>query len=717
MTPNYLAITEGAAEFLASSASNLNNPPFTNTSSDALNYKIEGDSGLIWSNRDQTNVRYAVIVSSEIDSFPVDTDPKEVFARVLRTLRAAGKFPFRLPLSWAEYHHKSLISFFALSRNAADPIRWIVEVDEGRKALNFVKLTSPEKTQELEKFHSPNIPDLRAAIDAAVEQKSETVIEKPTSIIDRVDFETIGSAAIGKARTFEDWLKLLHPKQQEVLDLPQGSSVRIVGPAGSGKTLTLCLKAIRETLRAKESGRPPRILFATHSWAMAERIDDTLISLNGGQAVKSVTVYPLLQILNEVVGGSMLKGVRLLGGDSSEGRRLQLAHLSDAVESISSIDKAVLASQELSPTIRSALNGNETDKAELIENLYEEINGVLLADGLIPGDRRKEEDYLSRVRSDDLPPFPTRGDRGLVLIVYKDFLTRLREQEYVTTDQLVSDATRVLETFAWGVKRESEGFDLIFIDELQLFDAQERFALALLASSQESTAFITAEDPSQGLFSAISPIWNKDVPTRNDRKSIELNASVRFSPSILALIYRLYQAFPLNAQALNIEEVHAQEGKPVLIRKPTASSAEEAVCLMARDIVPRLDSASRLAIISLDGSAHDIAKQLRTHGIANVVEILGLEDIEKLGYARRSVVVGEWQFLGGTQFSHVIVAAPHGTRAKSAFSRVRELTSLYVAASRAAQWLCFVIGENILTPLQDSVDSGLIQDGGEIKLS
>lgn len=722
MTITHLAITEGAAELLASYAQNLEHPPFSNDQVSGLQYRTDGSYYIIWSLRDISGVRYALLNFSELNSFPPKTDPSEVFARILRALRATGKFPIRLPISWYEYHYRSLISFFALPKNEANTMRWIVEIDESQKALNFLRLASSDKIQNLEGFHSPPVPKIRNIVNRTVDTTvALSHSAKAAGFVDKIDFDAIGSAAIAKTNTFEGWLPLLHPRQKEVIDLPPRTSVRIVGPAGSGKTLTLCLRAVQETISASESGRPIRVLFATHSWAMAERIDDTLISLNSGQPVSEITVYPLLQILNDVVGGSMLKGLRLLGDDSTEGRRLQLAYLTEALQSVSSIDRAVLDTQVLSQLTQAALDGETSSKSELLENLYEEINGILLADGLIPGDRRKEEEYLSRSRSDDLPPFPNRGDRGLVLLVYKEFLARLREREFITTDQLVSDATKVLETFAWGVKRESDGFDLILIDELQLFDAQERFSLALLAASLDTTAFVTAEDPSQGLFSSISPSWRKDVPTKQERRSIELTASVRFTPGILAFIYRLYLAFPLNAQGLNIQEIECRdgEGQPSLVQENNAESAQNRACSIAYKVAQQMGSSSRLAVISLDGSASNLAILMRKTGIQSVVEVLGLDDIDKLSYSRRAVVVGEWQFLGGTQFSHVIVVASHGSRAQSTFARIRELTTLYVATSRAAQWLCLVVAGNIHPEIRAAVDAGLVQDvqdGEDLKM-
>lgn len=706
MSISYIALTEGAAETLASRADNLSTPPFLGEGSDEISFREAKNRGVIWSAKDKAGCRFALLSVAELVTFPNGTDPKEVFARILRTIRATAKFPIRLPVSWSEYHFKSLISFFALPRTV-DNMRWIAEIDESQKSVKFLGLTTPDKPQELEAFVAPIVPDLRADVNASLEVASTTVPARELGLVDRVDFDTIGAAAITKSLTFEQWVGQLNSNQRDVLDIAPGS-VRIVGPAGSGKTLTLCMRALAQVRAAESAGRPIRALFATHSWAMAERVDDTLIGLNAGQPVSSITVYPLLQVLNEIVGGSILRGLRLLGDDSTDGRRLQIGYLLESLATIGTSDRAILRAQGLSPASVSALEEDGQTRAEVVENIYEEINGVLLAEGLIPGDRRKEEEYLSRARADDLPPFPLRGDRAMILLVYRAFLSRLREREFITTDQLVSDATKVLETFAWGVKRESEGFDLILIDELQLFDAQERFALALLASLPEETSFVTAEDPSQGLFSSILPAWQKDVPTRKVRRQVELTAPLRFTPGILALVYRFYLAFPLNAHALSIETIDSQEGRPQVLQETSEEVAVRRACELAKSVSAQLASTSRLAVISVDGSAAKVARSLRDMGLSNTVEILSLDDVDRLSYARRSVVVGEWQFLGGTQFTHVIVVGAHGVAGKSAFMRLRELTALYVACSRAARWLCLVLAGAVHSEVSSAIERGLL---------
>jgi hypothetical protein len=93
----------------------------------------------------------------------------------------------------------------------------------------------------------------------------------------------------------------------------------------------------------------------------------------------------------------------------------------------------------------------------------------------------------------------------------------------------------------------------------------------------------------------------------------------------------------------------------------------------------------------------------------NVSLIRSLDDVERLTYSRRSIVVGDWQFLGGTQFSHVIVANCAGYRAKSSFARIRELTALYVAASRGARALRLVMGGRLHPEIESALALNVIQ--------
>ena len=61
--------------------------------------------------------------------------------------------------------------------------------------------------------------------------------------------------------------------------------MRIVGPAGSGKSLVMQLLAMRRLIAAEEVGRPVHILYATHNMAMASSVTEKFKTLGAERFV------------------------------------------------------------------------------------------------------------------------------------------------------------------------------------------------------------------------------------------------------------------------------------------------------------------------------------------------------------------------------------------------------------------------------------------------
>lgn len=494
----------------------------------------------------------------------------------------------------------------------------------------------------------------------------------------------------------------LSKDQKRVLDVPTGENVRILGAAGSGKTVALCLRSIKEVRASPAQGL--RILFATHSWAMAERVDGSLRAMNAGRVPAEIEIWPLLQVLKDLLRGDYVGQVGVLGDDSTEGRAFQLEIIQDLVVATSPGDIKISEQQGLNEAIQQDLEA--ANVRSLAENLYQEFNGVLLPNGIRPGDSKKIEKYINDSRSDDMPPFVSKGDRLFVLNIYKKFLEKLQEWGMVTNDQLVSDAIRVLETFSWDVKRQTSGFDVIYVDELQLFDAQERMALTLLARDPRRPVFVTAEDPSQGVFSTVSPAWRTGAVNSN-KTPIELSTAHRFNQGILSFIKHLYLIFPLNTSALSIE---AREGIPEG-DAPIAyelNDSNEMSSILAKEVKRLHSKGGRLAVITLSYDAKEISEKLQST-VSNVVLVDSLDDIERLSYQKRSVVVGNWGYLGGTQFENVIVVGKRLGAANTAFEKMKDLISLYVGCSRASSELVLLLSEGLPEAVTSAVGKGLLR--------
>lgn len=218
--------------------------------------------------------------------------PSEAFRRIARVLKGVKSPPVHLPRQWFEYHYKNLLAFFALPREASN-IRWVVDFGAGSKFARFDFLTSEASEVDLTTFAPTDWPtgysDVATTLLNSTPSQATGTADHNT-LSREVDLETIGSASIVHGRAYEEWERYLTDPQRALLKQPVDTPLRIVGPAGSGKTLSLCMRALQISRDQNVISQGKRILVATHSWAMSERIDGVLNSLNGGLPPEGITV-------------------------------------------------------------------------------------------------------------------------------------------------------------------------------------------------------------------------------------------------------------------------------------------------------------------------------------------------------------------------------------------------------------------------------------------
>lgn len=648
---------------------------------------------------------YFALINSEclLELAAMDVSPGDIYRRMARVVKSFKTPPIHLPRQWSEYHHKNLLAFFALSKGSSSK-RWIADLDGDNNCVRFDVLSSSGADVDLA-MHSPaawpeNLPEI---ISRFSEVESEFVTAPmANSLTAEVDLKAIGSSSVTHNRTYEQWLGDLTESQSGIIEHPIDTSIRIVGPAGSGKTLALCMRAIQLSRNDEVIAKGSKILVATHSWAMAERIDGVLTTLNGGLAYSGITTLPLLALLEQHVGSFGHSRVELIGDDSSDGR----------VKSLDIIRGIVFSSggegagtPSLSEWIKHGLNAKEDSRSrlELILNLYEEISGVISASGIAIDDQDSIRSYINSDREDWMPPFVSVADRGYVIYIYRKFMQELIDRSSITTDQFILDAIRVLETFTWRMRKETEGYDYILVDELQLFDPQERSALELLGRSKRGVPFITAEDPSQGVFAAL-----------NTRSGIAQNEPVyldtvhRFNAEIFALINFFYQKFPLNAVPLRIDDHQKNSDKqPGLYSLASDLEAIGQAVRLAQRSYAEATSSDRICIATLGDIDNVLIEALEAQKLP-IKRLASFDDVEQLSYTKRSIIVAPWQFVGGTQFSHVILIAAGTSQPQSQFGKLRELISIYLSCSRAAQSLNIVCSSYVPSVIWEAKEQNLL---------
>ena len=648
------------------------------------------------------NPYFALIKKECLDEIKKASDlPDDVYRRIARVVKGLKSPPIHLPRQWSEYHHRNLLAFFALPKGASTR-RWVADLNGALKGVRFDVLAATSAEVDLIKHIPEPWPDsIQDAITSLASHRFQlTQSDTASALAAEVDLKAIGSASVANNRTYEEWEPHLTESQREVLKHPIDSSIRIIGPAGSGKTLALCMRAIQISRDPDVGAKGKRILLATHSWAMAERIDGVLRVLNGGASATGITTFPLLSLLELHAGHIGQQRTDVIGDDSSDGRSKSL-----------DIIKSILASSEkksrtgISDWIANGLQAADESRSrlELVINLYDEIAGVLTASGVSPDDPDSIRQYINGEREDWMPPFSTVVDRGFVVAIYREFIQNLIDRSSITTDQFVLDSIRVLETFTWRMRKETDGYDYIMVDELQLFDPQERSALELLGRSKKGVPFITAEDPSQGIFAALNA-----RPGIYQNELVYLDTVHRFNREIFELISYIYQKFPLNTLPLKIDaSKSAQKQLPCLYTAENDVNTIKLAADLAEKINNSATPSDRICIATLGDVDVELADALNARRLL-VTRLASFDDVEQLAYSKRSIIVAPWQFIGGTQFSHVIVVAAAIAAPQSQFGKLRELISVYLSCSRAAHSLNIVTGGYVPAVIWEAKDHGLL---------
>jgi len=644
----------------------------------------------------------AIIKKSCLDELKaIGSTPDDAFRRIARVVKGLKSPPIHLPRQWSEYHCKNLLAFFALPKVFSTK-RWIVDMFGEVNAVRFDALAASSAEVDLTRHIPSPWPDdvesLLAKLASSAFEASKS--DKLDTLAEEIDLKTIGSASVASNKTYEEWESQLSNSQRTILAHTINASIRIVGPAGSGKTLALCMRALQIARDAEVRAKGKKVLIATHSWAMSERIDGVLTVLNGGELPSGITIFPLLSLLELHAGHIGQHRTDVIGDDSSDGRYKSM----EIIQHVLGTSERSL-SNGISQWITEGLTGEDDSRArlDLILNLYEEISGVLTASGVAPDDPDSIRKYVNSSREDWMPPFSTVADRGFVISIYREFIQELVDRSSITTDQFVLDSIRVLETFTWRMRKETDGYDFILVDELQLFDPQERAALELLGRSKKGVPFVTAEDPSQGVFSAL----NTHAGIAQN-EMVYLDTVHRFNKQIFDLISFMYQKFPLNTLPLKIDKSQ-EDGhqRPRLFTFNSDEAAIERAVEIATQLNRSLTTSDRICFATLGDVDRQLAQLLEQKRLP-VTRLTSFDDIEQLAYSKRSIVVAPWQFVGGTQFTHVIVVAAGTLRPNSQFGKLRELISVYLACSRAVQSLDIVCSTYTPAVVSEAKDQGLL---------
>lgn len=509
----------------------------------------------------------------------------------------------------------------------------------------------------------------------------------------------------------ESWRRWLTTSQLDFVLSSLMVPHRIEGPAGTGKTLCLVLKAIHALRSSSEQGAPLRVLFIAHSQSTKSAIEN-LVAINNGeeflaQDADLLTRQQTLNIttLHELCARLLhreISDVELIDKDAYESK------LTQKLYAIEAVDRAMIRDLPshkpyLSPQFSKFLEF--TDRWAIAEMLQHEISVQIKG--------RAEQDLQKYKKLPSLKfglPIFNDGDKAFVFVMHDEYQRELVSASQFDTDDVVLSAMSQLSTPIWKRRRAREGFDNILIDETHLFNLNELSIFHKLTKKEVFQPIAYSVDRSQALGDrgwtdeSFDAAFDQDG-VANDRASTSVKSVFRCSPDIIDLAFSVtssgatlftnfqnplvsaISAFSAEDERKCIKPKYFQFADDELMLNESFSIAES----MAREMgVQRAD-------VALIAFGDDVFSRLQTlaqsqRKSTEVIKSRGdLAAVERAKQGGRFVLSAP-EFVGGLEFAGVVLIAVDGGRVPPKSSGIGESQlfldyaahqRLYVAITRA----------------------------------
>jgi hypothetical protein len=657
------------------------------------------------------------------------------FERIDRTARSFRQNDVAIPQNWNKYSHKNFVTFFAAPRmySWGKSHRWIAEKLPDGGAC-FWRTTTSDEELRLEDFNAE--PSLLDEIRRRWQESLPSTLSllpprAPSSdqLQLGVDLDLTGARPVTQARSYSSWLRLLTDEQRRVVEYQNGGALKIRGRAGSGKTLTLELRALAELYRAADEDRTAKLLFLTHSWAMQEQVESSLNELDErGIWQASIDVMPL-PFLQELIQGRLPSVALLLGDDSLAGKKRQLDLIADSIDSVIESTASTYRGK-VGELVGLAIDDlpHGAARLTLAWQLMREFAEVIDAHRLKPGIDSLNR-YVSLPRESWMILLDKKADREFAFTVYRLYVHRLVEEGQMTTDQAVDDFRAYLEGYTWNIRRSTEGYDLIIVDEYHLFNDTERYLLHLLTSDPDRyPSLVLATDPAQSPFALLTGLHSGELARlasgrtgMDSTNSVELSIMHRFTRNIHSFVGHIYGRLPNLVELgsdwiYNFESISSQDldgEKPgVGFYKP--DEVIEHAIKLATELNKQMGQDERVAILGVTiNDFIELNRNIESSSYSkNFVAMNSREDVSQIGYARRAIVLTSAEYAAGLQFNTVVIVSlvnpEEGYRSASATRAA--VSQLYLAATRSVKQLFCVstsADTEVSNVLRSAVESGV----------
>lgn len=502
-----------------------------------------------------------------------------------------------------------------------------------------------------------------------------------------------------KFMPFEAQLTKLTSSQQEVVNQDNiKSPIRVEGPAGTGKTISLVMRAARLLQKYRKEGRQFKVAFFAHSKTTEDAIKlmfrSTTNDLWENNEAQNIEIITLQEYCARFI---QLSDTQIIDGDAYEAKQYQLLVIQDIYKEISSQFYRTYR-PHLSEQLRRTLdNENETSIVNMLQHEFSvQIKGYAAEDF---------ESYKKLRPISNGLPITTEDDKTYIYLLFSGYQNYLRKSSVFDTDDVVLEAISRFRGPLWKRARQQNGFDYIFIDEMHLFNANEQQVFHQLTKNaeQEEIPFCFALDYSQSIGDH-GELSNTYIEKKLAKNSItqEYGTVFRSSQEIAELCASitcsgaaLFSAF-INPYHVATSGFTAKEEQvcqfPTLYMYNSDTSMLDSLKNHINDMIKTFQcSPSEIAVISFAHTQSITANVIAEKTGRSVHELVSKNSIISHISHDSSIVFSTPENINGLEFSGVIllgvdegrVPATSSTDISENYLRYRALNQLYLSCSRA----------------------------------
>ena len=260
------------------------------------------------------------------------------------------------------------------------------------------------------------------------------------------------------------------------------SPIRIEGPAGTGKTASMILRAFFILEKKRAENLPFKIIFLSHSESTNIENKNAFSYINGSEKYLEGKLPQQIQfttLLNYCIKVINIEDTRIIDKNASDAKEIQRMYIEEAFDNVFK-NKYKTYRSLLSDSLKSLFDETKTPKGALLSMLQHEFSVQIKGrtNGSI-------EEYYEIESIKNAMLLENKKDKEFIFEIFQQYQNMLSNAAVYDIDDITVAALSNLNAPIWRRERKDQGYNYIFVDEMHLFNINEQYCFHYLTKSPE----------------------------------------------------------------------------------------------------------------------------------------------------------------------------------------------------------------------------------------